>query len=45
LYDFSNDLQILIDHETTFNFMDLLFKRLLIYSIKNPQLVINLKEC
>jgi hypothetical protein len=45
LYDFSNDLQILIDHETTYNFLDLLFKRLLIYSIKNPQLVIDLKEC
>jgi len=44
-YDFANDLQILVDHEKTFTFLDLLFKRILLYSINNPQLIKDLKEC
>lgn len=44
-YDFRNDLQILIDHKTTFAFLNLLFKRILIFSMINPRLISDLKEC
>ncbi len=44
-YDFNNDLQILINHEMTYNFLELLLKRILIYSMNNPQLIKDLKEC
>lgn len=44
-YDFNNDLQILINHEITYNFLELLLKRILIYSMNNPQLIKDLKEC
>ncbi len=44
-YDFRNDLQILIDHNTTFAFLTLLFKRILIFSMSNPTLISDLREC
>ena len=44
-YDFRNELQILIDHKTTYTFLNLLFKRILIFSMNNPRLIRDLKEC
>lgn len=44
-YDFNNDLQVLVDHETTCKFLELLLKRLLIYAMGHPQLITDLKEC
>jgi hypothetical protein len=44
-YDFENDLQILLDHKATFTFLTLLLKRILVFSMRNPRLIIDLKEC
>lgn len=44
-YDFDNELQILGKHERTYEFLNLLTKRLLLFAINNCQLMLDLKEC
>lgn len=43
--DFNNELQVLGDHKKTYRFLNLLTKRLILFSMENPQLVLDLKEC
>lgn len=43
--DFNKKLKIIADNETSFNFLYTLVKELLKYSLKDPQLIIDLKAC
>lgn len=44
-YDFNKELQVLGDHKTIFEFLNLLTKRLILFSINNCQFMLDLKEC
>lgn len=44
-YDFNKELQILTSHNKTYEFLNLLTKRLLLFAMNNCQLVLDLKEC
>jgi hypothetical protein len=44
-YDFNKELQVLSDHEIVLDFLTILVKRILLYAMQFPQLVVDLKEC
>jgi len=44
-YDFEKELQVLEGHEMTFDFLNLLTKKLLLFAINNCQLTLDIKEC